>query len=88
MPADQFQDFNDSLTSPPSRVFAITPDDGTDLGLFTRGLMVSTAGDVRITTIGGDDAILPALQPGIQYAIRAKRIFDTDTTATGIVGLT
>lgn len=75
------------LESPPSRGVAITPDDGTDLGFPIRGLMVGTAGDVAILTTGGDTVTLPALQPGAQYAVLARRVLATGTTATGLVGL-
>ncbi|MCQ8184058.1 spike base protein, RCAP_Rcc01079 family [Parvularcula maris] len=74
------------LESPPSRGFAVTP--GT-ASLMTpiRGLMVASAGDVAVTTVGGDQVTLPALQPGVQYAILATHVLSTGTSATGIVGL-
>ncbi|ADZ71443.1 spike base protein, RCAP_Rcc01079 family [Polymorphum gilvum] len=75
------------LDSPPARLFQIGPDDDADLAVTTRGLMVGTAGDVRVTTLAGDTAVLPALVPGVQYAIRARRVHATGTTATQIVGL-
>ena len=75
------------LESPPSRAFAITPDDGADLAQPIRGLMVADAGDVALTTLAGDVVTLPALQPGVQYAVLASRVQATGTTATGLVGL-
>ena len=75
------------LESPPSRAFAISPNDSADLAVPIRGLMVRVAGDVALTTIDGDVAVLPALQPGVQYAILASRVQATGTTATGLVGL-
>lgn len=76
-----------SLTSPPLHAFSISPDDSADLARPTRGLMIAGGGDVALVTLGGDTAILPALLPGIQYAIRARRILASGTTATGLVGL-
>lgn len=75
------------LESPPSRGRAITPADGADLSFPIRGLMVASAGDVAVTTTGGDAVTLPALQPGVQYAVLAVRVMSTGTTAGGIVGL-
>jgi hypothetical protein len=84
---DYFSNRTAGLESPPAFGFAITPNDTTDLSVTTRGLMVTTAGDVSVITVGGDTVTLPALQPGVQYAIRATRVRATDTTATGLVGL-
>jgi hypothetical protein len=84
---DNFQQHAAGLESPPSRAFSVTPSDGEDLALATRGLMVAVAGNVSVVTTGGDTVTLPALQPGIQYAIRAARIRATGTTATGLIGL-
>lgn len=84
---DSYSHRNRSLTSPPDRLFAITPNDGADLAVSTRALMVTTAGNVSVVTTSGDTGVLPALQPGVQYTIRARRVRATGTTATGIVGL-
>jgi len=78
---------NSGLSSPPAHAFAITPDDNSDLSRPTRALMVAMAGDVQMVTVAGDTVILPALQSGMQYAIRAARVMQTGTTASGIVGL-
>lgn len=75
------------LSSPPSRAFAIIPNDGADLPRPIRGLMVATGGNVALVTLAGDTAVLPALQPGMQYAVRALRVLSAGTTATGLVGL-
>ncbi|WP_203290892.1 spike base protein, RCAP_Rcc01079 family [Maricaulis parjimensis] len=75
------------LSSPPSFAFQIVPDDAADLPKPTRGLMVGTAGDVAMITLAGDTIVLPGLLPGVQYAIRARRILATGTLAANIVGL-
>lgn len=75
------------LTSPPAFAFSITPDDTRDLSRPTRALMVRAGGDVALITLGGDQITLPGLLPGAQYAIRARRILSTNTTALGLVGL-
>ena len=78
-------DRQSGLESPPAHIFPLPPD--VEPPRPTRGLMVAGAGDVALVTLGGETAILPALVPGVQYAIRATRILSTGTTATGIVGL-
>jgi hypothetical protein len=75
------------LESPPSRGTVVTPDDNADLSFPVRGLMVAGAGDVSVETLGGDTVTLPALQPGVQYAVLARRVLAAGTTATGIIGL-
>lgn len=71
----------------PEDAFDITPSDGTPLATAVRGLMVAVAGDVSVITFQGTTVTLPALEPGIQYAIRCTHIRSTNTVATGIVGL-
>jgi hypothetical protein len=84
---DLFAGYTSGLESPPARAFAVTPHDDNDLTHATRAIMVAAAGNVALITVAGDSITLPALQPGVQYVIRAARILDTDTTATGIIAL-
>ena len=37
--------------------------------------------------VGGDTVTLPGLLPGVQYAVRVRRVLATATTASGLVGL-
>lgn len=85
--ADLFSSAASGLNSPPSRAFDVTPHNTNELAVATRGIMVTGAGDVAVVTVEGDEVVLPGLQPGTQYAIRAKIIKATGTTATGIKGL-
>ncbi|MEO1656124.1 MAG: hypothetical protein AAFR65_00255 [Pseudomonadota bacterium] len=82
-----FTNHEPGLESPPARGMSVTPNDGSDLAFPVRGLMVAGAGNVSVVTTKGDTVTLPALQPGVQYAILATRVRATGTTATGIVGL-
>lgn len=84
---DLFDDHARSLDCPPSRIFTIAPDDALELDISTRAIMVTSSGDVAIETVDGDTGVLPGLTSGIQYAIRARKILQTGTTAVGIVGL-
>jgi hypothetical protein len=49
------------------------------------GFMVGVAGDVAVVTEKGTTVVLPACQPGVQYALRVQKILSTNTTATGLV---
>lgn len=80
-------DRNSGLSSPPAYAYQITPDDSADLIRITRAVMVGMSGDLNVVTAGGDTVVLPALQSGMQYAIRATRVLQTGTTAGTIVGL-
>lgn len=71
---------------PAQTVFGITPDDGADLVHTTTALNVATPGTVRVTTADGTTEDL-TLQSGYSFPIRAVRVWQTGTTATGIKGL-
>lgn len=73
-------------SDPAVTVFDIVPDDGKDLPLLTTALNVATPGTVRITT---DDASVAdiTIHPGVAFPIRARRVWQTGTTATGLRGL-
>jgi hypothetical protein len=83
---DSFKTHATSLESPAIRVMPVTPDDTVDLGRASRAINVATAGTVQITTVAGDTAII-SVAAGIAFPVRARRIWATGTTATGIVAL-
>ena len=85
--SDHFSNFGSGLDSPAAGLIEVTPNDGADLTVMTRALMVATAGDVAVVMKDGTTGTLPGLQPGVPYPVRVKRILATGTTATGIVGL-
>lgn len=74
------------FTDPATTVFDITPDDAQDLARITTALNVATPGTVRVTTEEGSTADI-TVHPGIAFPVRARRIWHTGTTATGIRGL-
>jgi hypothetical protein len=80
-------DKSSGTTGPATQGFAITPGDGSDLAIATRALWVGGAGDVKVTTLGGDTVILVGVTAGSLIPIRVSRVFSTSTTATSIVGL-
>ena len=71
---------------PATSVFAITPDDATDLPQVTVAVGVTTPGTVRVTMRDGSIGDL-SLVPGTSFPVRVSRVWQTGTTATGITGL-
>lgn len=67
-------------------LFAITPDDDDELEYTTRSLYVGTGGDVAVTDMRNVDTIIPDVPSGSTLFIRVKKVLDTDTTASGLVG--
>lgn len=75
-----------SAGDPAITVFDIDPNDAADLPNVTAALNVSTPGIVRVTTADGSIGEL-SLQPGHAFPVRARKVWLTGTTATGIRGL-
>ena len=46
---------------------------------------VGVAGDVRVTTSGGDDVLFADVQAGSVIPVRVKRVWATNTTASSLV---
>lgn len=83
---DVFADRHRRPTDPAITVFEITPDDGADLAQITVALNVATPGTVRVTTLDGSTSDV-SIHPGHAFPIRARRVWATGTTATGLRGL-
>lgn len=81
---DKFSQFSESLSSPPTHVMAVTPDDDAVLAVASRCLNVAEAGTVHIETINGDVATV-FVAAGVVFPIRVQRIFSAGTTASSIV---
>ena len=78
------------------RAAAVTPSDtatipnvATQDGKGNNGclLYVGGAGDVKVTTAGGDDVIFTGIPAGSFIPVQVLRVFVTGTTATNIVAL-
>ena len=86
MGVDKFEGSGQSLTSPAAGHFDVTPSDSVDLAIYTRAINVAGTGTVQVTDI--NDVTGPVyVAAGVAFPIRAKRIWATGSTATGIVGL-
>lgn len=83
---DAFDTRMRSPRDPAISVFAITPDDAADLPQVTTALNVATPGTVRVTTVDGSTADL-TVHPGQAFPVRVRRVWQTGTSATGILGL-
>jgi hypothetical protein len=79
-----------------SRAAAVTPSDTVDIpsvstqdGTGNNGcvLYVGVAGDVKVTTAGGDTVVFTGLLAGMFVPVQVLRVWATDTTATDIVAL-
>jgi hypothetical protein len=72
---------------PAGGAFDITPSDVANLSRATRSLYVGTGGDLRVTTVYGDDVTFSNVNSGQVLPVRAIRVWSTSTTATDILGL-
>mgnify|MGYP000353769980 CR=1 FL=1 len=84
---DSFANNEASLSSPAEKATAITPNDSADLANATRGLYVGVSGNVKLTLVGGTTVTFANLAAGTIHPLRVQRIHDTDTTATGLIGV-
>lgn len=75
------------------RAAAVTPSDTVNIPSLTGGsnngcvLYVGSGGDLKVTTIGGDDVVFSNIQDGVFVPVQVLRVWATGTTATSIVAL-
>lgn len=82
---DAFKNRESSLESPARRAEVVTPSDIADLPNSTRALYVGGAGDIEVTTVGGDTVTLTAASGFLPLCV--SRVHAAGTSATGIVAL-
>lgn len=85
--ADKFSTYSASLTSPAEDAFAITPHDTNDLANFSRAVWVGGTGDIKVDMVGSGTVTFTAVPAGYMLAVRASRVYATDTTATALVAV-
>lgn len=85
--SDTFATAQPGLSSPATKIAAITAHDSNELAFVTRGIQVkTTAGLVRVVTVDGfEDEFY--CDKGQIFPIRAKIVKSTGTTAIGLVAL-
>ncbi|HDR28350.1 spike base protein, RCAP_Rcc01079 family [Rhodovulum sp.] len=81
---DKFNNLVGGLESPAVCLLAVEPSDTQDLAVASRGINVATSGSVRVTTIGGSTATVYVAAGGA-FPLRVRRIWQSGTTASGIV---
>lgn len=84
--SDAFADRMRSPNDPAISIFEITPDDANDLPSVTIAMNVATPGTVRLTMADGSVSDV-TIHPGQAFPVRARRVWTTGTSATGIRGL-
>lgn len=83
--ADPYANIGDDLLSPARHAAAVTPSDSANLPTSSKRLWVGGAGNVKVTTVGGDVVTYTAVPAGTYLKVRAQQVFATGTTATNIV---
>ena len=84
---DTFQNNIPGLNSPAEHAVLLTPSDSVDLTNFSRALYVGGAGNIKVTTVGGETLLFTGVLAGSILPIRVSRVWATTTTATTIVAL-
>lgn len=75
-------------TGPSESAFTITPNDDVDLAYPTRALYVGTGGDITLLLWGDTSSIVLAnVLGGSCLPLAVKRVYDTGTGASDLVGL-
>ena len=74
-----------AMLIPAEELAAVTPSDTATLDPPARALYVGASGDVKLDDLAGNTVTLVGVQAGVFHAVRATRIYATDTTATSIV---
>lgn len=75
---------NTNLDNPLSHGGLVTPSDSVNLTNPSRACIIATAGDVKVTTLGGETFVIPSVTAGQFLPMRFSRIWSTGTTASNI----
>ncbi len=84
---DAYSSYTPGLTSPGTRAFAITPNNSEDLPHVPRAIYVGGSGNIAVVTQGGDEVTFTSVFAGSLLPVRVKRVKDTGTTATLMIGI-
>ena len=70
-------------------IFAITAKEYAIYGGEQNGavLYIGTAGNLRVTTVAGDDVIFQGINTGAFFPVQVKKVWLTGTTASNIIAL-
>ena len=73
--------------APAPHAFAITPHDTNELAYYARGIYIGGDGDMKVVTAYDETVTFVGLKAGGVLPVVVKQVFNTDTTATNLVGL-
>lgn len=73
--------------APAEAAFDITPHNTNELENYTRGIYVGTAGALKVDMVSGDTVTFTNIAAGVIHPIRARRVYATGTTASGLIGV-
>ena len=76
-----------AAVSPNDSIDLANPTEGSGLTLGARALWVGEAGDVKVTTAGGNTVTLAGVAAGTILPVRVTRVWSSGTTADSIVAL-
>ena len=84
---DPFAQHAAALDAPASHAFAISPSDADDLPSVTRALYVGSGGAIAVHMLSGETAVFTNVASGTVLPLRLRRVLETGTSATDLVGL-
>ena len=73
--------------APAGNAYTVITNDSTDQTIATRAFYVGGAGDVKVTTSGGNTVTFVGVTVGTVLPVRVVRFWSTGTTATNLIGL-
>jgi hypothetical protein len=76
-----------ALHDPMINAATVTKSDTVELPNVTRGLLVGSIGDVKVTFLGGHTVTLFNLAAGVIHPVRVTQVWSTGTEPTEIVAL-
>lgn len=85
--ADKYERQAPGLTSPGIEAFPVAPSNSANLTHVTRALYVGSTGDVRLELVDGSEVTFRAMQAGMMYPLRVRKVFRGGTTADNLIGV-
>lgn len=84
---DSFKNLSDSPDFSARKLVAVTPHNSNDLAYTTKALFIGTGGNIVVLAEDDTVAVTLKVTDGQILPVRARRVLETNTTATGIVGM-
>lgn len=84
---DDYKNVVPGLTGPAVAAEHIIPANGRTLEYATRAIYVGTGGDVSMELINRDVVLFRNVPSGTVLPVRVRRVQESDTTATDLIGL-